>query len=210
MSNWSNAGPTSAKTKPQSKGWFTSPSLTAMTGAGPQRKYPGRYRDLVVLITLSPTFGWSGLMFLGRTVTGLLGRRIHHLPSRVLWLQVDSLHEHLVPAVVVPVRKPIYYPSFAEKTAKGWLLPPSWFINPNGLIYPMKPTLWCGAQAMRQYQMESRVLRLSGVPSGLKMSSVFRLPVLSWAELKLVMSLAGIPRHLRTVDKELNINSDLA
>lgn len=47
--------------------------------------------------------------------------------------------------------------------------------------------------------MESLVWRLSGVPSGLKIRSVFKLPVLSWAEEKLVMTLAGMPRQRRTV-----------
>lgn len=55
--------------------------------------------------------------------------------------------------------------------------------------------------------MESLVLRLSGVPSALKMSSVFRLPVLSWAELKLVMTLDGMPRQRRTAGRRVNVIS---
>lgn len=87
----------------------------------------------------------------GPTVAGLLGRGVHHLPSSQALGQVQAQHPHLVPHVVVP-----------EQTAAS---------GPRRLPPPRV--------SMETNQMESLVLLRSGVPSGLKIRSVFRLPVLS-------------------------------
>lgn len=107
---------TSAKTKGMSYFSCRSPSLMALTGAGPQQKTPARERRC----RHRPGFGHRGgktLSWRGETLPGrdgaparrtfalLLGCRVQRLPAIVAGCQVRTGHPGLYPAMEVPARE---------------------------------------------------------------------------------------------------------